>query len=114
MFARAPFGIRPMTSIFQRGMMQILRGLDFVAVYVDDIVVFSMTPEDHLNHVKEVIKRLTDANLIINREKSHFFCTEVVLLGFVVNEFGRKINPEKVANVHTWAPPSMAKWYPDT
>lgn len=109
MFARAPFGLKPMTSIFQRGMTRILGDLDYVAIYVDDIVIFSMTYEEHIDHVKEVIDRLTKSNLIINQEKSHFLCTQVVLLGFVIDEFGKRINPEKIANVQSWAPPTNAK-----
>jgi len=109
MFARAPFGLKPMTSIFQRGMMRILGDLDYVAVYVDDIVIFSMSYEEHIDHVKEVIDRLTESNLIINKEKSHFLCTQVVLLGFVIDEFGKRINPEKIANVKSWAPPTNGK-----
>ncbi|GJJ69208.1 hypothetical protein EMPS_01554 [Entomortierella parvispora] len=69
MFARAPFGLKPMTSIFQRGMSLILGDLPFVAVYVDDIVIFSDTAEEHREHVREVIKRLTKANLILNPDK---------------------------------------------
>jgi putative transposase len=109
MFARAPFGLKPMTSIFQRGMMEILGDLEWVAIYVDDIVIFSDTAEEHLLHVEAVLKRLTKYNLIVNPEKCHFFCTEVILLGFIINKHGRRINPEKVANVQTWAEPTNHK-----
>lgn len=109
MFARAPFGLKPMTSIFQRGMTYILGDLSYVCIYVDDIVIFSRTKEDHLQHVKIVIDRLTKAKLIINKEKSHFLCTQVVLLGFVIDKHGRRINPEKVANIKSWAPPTNGK-----
>lgn len=109
MFARAPFGLKPMTSIFQRGMMKIFEDLDWVAIYVDDIVIFSDSAEEHSRHVQEVLQRLTKYNLIVNPEKCHFFCTEVVLLGFIVNKNGRRINPEKIANVQTWAAPTNAK-----
>ena len=109
MFARAPFGLKPMTSIFQRGMSLILGDLSFVAVYVDDIVIFSDTAEEHREHVREVIKRLTASNLILNPDKCNFFSTEVILLGFIINEFGRRIVPEKVANIQSWAPPTNGK-----
>jgi putative transposase len=89
MFACAPFGLKPMTSIFQRGMSVILGDLPFVAVYVDNIVIYSDTPEEHLCHVQQVLDRLTKAKLIINPDKCRFFCTEVVLLGFIINEYGR-------------------------
>jgi len=109
MFARAPFGLKPMTSIFQRGMAHLLGDLPFVAVYVDDIVIFSDTVEKHKEHVRLVIERLTKAKLIINKEKSHFLRTQVVLLGFLVDANGKRINPEKVANVSSWAPPTNGK-----
>lgn len=109
MFARAPFGLKPMTSIFQRGMTYILGDLAYVCIYVDDIVIFSRTKEEHLQHVKIVIDRLTKAKLIINREKSKFLCTQIVLLGFVIDKHGRRINPEKVANISAWAPPTNGK-----
>jgi len=109
MFARAPFGLTPMTSIFQRGMSQLLGDLHFVGVYVDDIVIFSNSVEEHTEHVRLVIDRLTRAKLIINKEKSNFLCTRVLLLGFVIDANGRRINPEKIANVKSWAPPTTGK-----
>ena len=109
MFARAPFGLKPLTSIFQRGMSHLLGDLHYAGVYVDDIIIFSDTIEEHLAHVSVVIARLTEAKLIINREKSKFLSTEVLLLGFIVNEKGRSINTEKIANVQSWAPPTNKK-----
>jgi transposase InsO family protein len=109
MFARAPFGLKPMTSIFQRGMSQLLGDLHFVGVYVDDIVIFSNSIKEHAEHVKVVIDRLTRAKLIINKEKSNFLRTQVLLLGFVIDAKGRRINPEKIANVNSWAPPTNGK-----
>jgi hypothetical protein len=56
-----------------------------------------------------VISRLTEVKLIVNREKSKFLSTEVLLLGFIVNEHGRSINTEKIANVQSWASPTNKK-----
>jgi len=109
MFAHAPFGLKPMMSIFQRGKSIIFRDLPFVAVYVDDIVIFLDTPEEHLHHVQLVLDHLTKAKLIINPDKCHFFCTEVVLLGFIINEHGHQIQTEKIANIQRWAPPMNGK-----
>ena len=106
MFARAPFGLKPLTSIFQRAMSQLLGDLHYCGIYVDDIIIYSKTIEEHVVHVQNVIQRLTEAKLIINREKSRFLSTQVVLLGFVVNKDGRSINREKLANVHVWAYPT--------
>jgi hypothetical protein len=109
MFARAPFGLKPLTSIFQRGMSQLLGDLHYGDNYVDDIISYSHEASDHLTHVITMVKRLTEAGLIINREKCNFLSTEVLLLGFIVNEDGRRINTEKIANVQSWAPPTNKK-----
>ncbi|GJJ75097.1 hypothetical protein EMPS_07455 [Entomortierella parvispora] len=73
MFRRAPFGLKPLSSIFQRGMTRILGDLPFVLVFIDDIVIFSKTKEEHAAHVKCVIERLTEAKLIslLSTQKNH-------------------------------------------
>ncbi|GJJ71586.1 hypothetical protein EMPS_03936 [Entomortierella parvispora] len=106
MFRRAPFGLKPLSSIFQRGMTRILGDLPFVLVFIDDIVIFSKTKEEHAAHVKCVIERLTEAKLIINPEKSHFFATQIVLLGFVIDLAGKRVDPTKLANIDQWVPPT--------
>ena len=55
-FTRMPFGLRNAAQTFQRLMDEIFRDLEFVAVYIDDILVFSESKEEHIQHLKEVIK----------------------------------------------------------
>src|SRR5215471_4081566 len=81
-FRGAPFGLKTLPSHFQRVMTMLLRGLDFARVFIDDIVVFSKTMEEHAEHVNEVIRRLTEAQLILNVDKCQFAKREVNLLGF--------------------------------
>lgn len=52
-FTSAPFGLKHISSIFQRVMMKVIDGLDFVLFYIDDIVVFSKSVEEHIMHVEE-------------------------------------------------------------
>ena len=64
-----PFGLTNAPAVFQRLMQQVLmglnpeEGLDFVSVYIDDILIFSETLEDHLQHLERVIERLEVAGL---------------------------------------------------
>ena len=109
MFKKAPFGLKPLSSMFQRGMTRILGDLDFVRNFIDDIIIFSKNREDHVEHVKEVIKRLTAANLIINQDKCNFYSTQVELLGFIVNVNGKKLDPRKLSNIDEWNPPTTGK-----
>ena len=81
--ARAPFGLKPLTSIFQRAMSELFRDLNYAENYVNDIIIHSKDSESHLAHVTTVVKRLTEVGLIINQEKCHFMSTEVLLLGFI-------------------------------
>src|SRR5690606_10117534 len=98
-----------MTSIFQRGMAHILGDLAFVSFFIDDIVVYSDSLEEHAQHLIEVVKRLTAAKLMINQEKCKFCHTRITLLGFVIDRNGKRISKERVANIHKWAPPTNAK-----
>ena len=77
-FRVMPFGLTNAPAVFQRLMQQALMGLNpeegpnFVLVYIDDILVFSCTLEDLVNHLKRVIERLTEAALSSNRLNASF------------------------------------------
>lgn len=109
MFKKAPFGLKPLSSLFQRGMSRILGDLPFVLNFVDDVVIFSRSREEHAAHVRTVINHLNAANLILNREKCNFFSTQISLLGFVVGLQGKSVDPRKFANIDEWVEPTTAK-----
>ena len=108
-FRGAPFGLKTLPSHFQRVMAMLLRDLDYARVFIDDVVVFSKTMEEHAVHLKEVIRRLTEAQLILNVDKCHFARLEVNLLGFRINPYGRKIDPSRLVNLAEWPVPTTAK-----
>jgi len=109
MFNRAPFGLKPLSSLFQRGMSRILGDLPFVLNFIDDIVIFSKNREEHAGHVKAVIERLNAAMLIINRKKCNFYSTQISLLGFIVDLHCKRLDPSRLVNVHEWADPTTGK-----
>ena len=108
-FARAPFGLKPLTSIFQRGMAELFGDVDSADNYVDDILTHTDENQSHLEHCITVVKRLTEAKLIINQEKCNFYSTEILMLGYIVNRHGRMIDPKKIANIYSWAYPRNKK-----
>jgi hypothetical protein len=108
-FRKAPFGLKTLSSLFQRGMSRILGDLSFVRNFIDDILIASKDREEHAKHVKIVIDRLTKANLIINVDKCSFYSTQVALLGFVVGIDGKKVDRNKLANIDDWLPPTTGK-----
>lgn len=106
-FTRLPFGLKNAPSIFQRALDDILR--DHIGktcyVYIDDIVVFSKTEEEHARHIEDVFKTLFDANMKVQLDKCHFFKQEVEFLGFIISSEGIKTNPAKVEAIQNFPLP---------
>ncbi len=87
-FLVMPFGLKNSPRSFQRAMVKILGDLTYVKVFLDDILVFSKTKEEHLSHLEIVMTRLKIHGSTINREKSHFFQTQVEYLGVIIDKDG--------------------------
>ena len=110
-FLVMPFGLANAPSVFQRLMQKALAGLnpeggpDFVSVYIDDIIIFSETLEDHLRHLKMVIERLQQCGLKLKPVKCHFCREEVEYLGHIITRHGLKTNPALVAAVREFPVP---------
>jgi len=68
-FLRMTFGLRNAGNTFQRYMDRVLSGLDFIFVYLDDVIIASHSEEEHLQHLRILFQRLSDASLVINSEK---------------------------------------------
>jgi hypothetical protein len=91
-----PFGIANAPSTFQRTMTSLLGHLSFVFVYLDDILIFSSTPSEHINHLTQVFHILQNANLTINQQKSQFYKTNVEYLGFNISANGITPSPRNL------------------
>lgn len=109
MFRGCPFGLKPISSTFQRTMNILFHDLAQVLTLVDDIIIFSHTLEEHTQHVAQAIDRLTSVNLNLNSDKCHFAQQSVYLLGFCVSAHGIGLDPRKVCNVQEWAVPATGK-----
>ena len=79
-------------------MENILVGLTWKSCvpYLDDCIIFSRTPEEHVSRLREVFQRFHNANLKINPSKCAFFQTKAQFLGNIVSKDGIQIDPEKV------------------
>jgi len=114
-FRVMPFGLMNAPAAFQRLMQQILSTLDrdgspnFVAVYLDDILIFSETFADHKYHIKQVLQKLEEVNLKLNPKKCHFGCQVVEYLGHILTPNGLQPNPERVTAVKHFATPTDVK-----
>jgi hypothetical protein len=106
-----PFGLTNAPATFQALVNDTLRGkLDIcVVVYLDDILVFSMTHEQHTKDVKWVLDRLREKDLKAQLEKCEFHKTEVSFLGFKVGRNGVSMQEDKTAAIRDWAAPTKVK-----
>lgn len=102
-----PFGLTNAPASFQYLINDVLRDfLDvFVIVYLDDILIFSKTESDHVQHVNQVLERLKSNNLWANAEKCRFYQKEVDFLGYLVSNHGVRMDPKKVESVTSWPTP---------
>ncbi|KAK9818549.1 hypothetical protein WJX74_004683 [Apatococcus lobatus] len=80
-------------------MDRLLDGLPFATCYLDDVLVFSSSLEEHLQHLDEVIERLAQGNIKLHPSKCHFNCAELHHLGYIVNADGLSPDPARVATV---------------
>ena len=72
-YIKVPFKPAQAPAYFQELMTGILKDFDFAIAYVDDIIIFSTTAEEHLSHIKQVFEKLHTAKLSMKFSKCHFF-----------------------------------------
>ena len=91
-FKVIPFGLSNAPATFQLLMGKVLSGLHWSTclVYLDDIIIFSRTIEEHLERLAEVLGRLRDAGLKLKPAKCHLLRKSVHYLGHVVSEMGNR------------------------
>jgi hypothetical protein len=80
----------------------------FVVVFIDDILIFFKTEEEHEKHLRMVLEKLRSNQLYAKFSKCEFWLTEVAFLGHVISAGGISIDPSKVKDVLNWMPPTNA------
>jgi hypothetical protein len=107
-FTIMPFGLTNAPATFQRLMNTVLNGMinNGVMVYLDDIIIYSKTFEEHLEKLEEVFRRIKVAGLKIKPSKCEFLETEFTFLGHVVGKDGIKPDPKKIEKVKDFPRPT--------
>ena len=90
-------------------MTGILKDFPFAIVYLDDIIIFSKTPKEHLSHIHMVFERLKSANLSMKKSKCSFFSKEIQYLGHILSATGIQPLPSKTHAIHNMNPPTTPK-----
>ena len=103
-----PFVLTNAPATFQRLMESCLGELhlNWCIIYLDDIIVFSQTPEEHLHRLKAVFNKLKAAGLKLKPSKCDLFKQQINYLGHVVSKEGVSTDPEKIKAVTEWPQPT--------
>ena len=111
-FTVLPFGLCNAPATFQRLMQSVLAGLGqgrgenpYCLVYLDDVIIFSRTLEEHITHLQRVLGRIRQAGLKLKPQKCNFVQEQVLCLGHVVSRRGIAPDPSKVEAVKRWPRP---------
>ncbi|XP_046484824.1 uncharacterized protein [Neodiprion pinetum] len=110
-FNRMPFGLKNAPATFQRLMDLVLRGLQGIDlfVYLDDIVIYARSLEEHATKFIKLAERLRKANLTLQSDKCEFLRTEVKYLGHIISADGVKPDPKKIEAVKKFPVPKTTK-----
>ena len=108
-FVKMPFGLRNAAQTFQRFMDQVLRGVHSAYAYIDDVLIASSTPEQHLEDLRTVFERLSTHGIVINPNKCIFGVPELDFLGHHIDCNGITPLPEKVQAIRDFPQPQTQR-----
>ena len=106
------FGLTNSPATFQTMMNALFKDLIYagkMAIYMDDILIFSKTMEEHIKMVRQVVQILQDNNLYLQLSKCHFHKKKINDLGYVISHGHLEMDPIKVASITDWPTPTKVK-----
>ena len=98
-FNRVPFGLAQAPAHFQKLINEVLADCNFTMGYLDDIIIFSKTEEEHLEHLEIIFNRLREAGLKLKLQKCSFFKKHIQYLGHLISDEGIQPLPEKLESI---------------
>ena len=110
-----PFGLTNTPTVFQSLVNDVLRNMlnCSVFVYLDDILIFSKSVEEHRIHVRQVLQRLLENRLYVKAEKCEFHVPSISFLGYIISQGQIEMDPAKVSAVAEWpSPPTWKRLQP--
>jgi len=102
-----PFGLTTAPASFQHLVNSMFHDMidRFVIAYLDDILIFSATKEEHQLHIQQVLQRLQEAHLYAKASKCQFYKDSTEFLGYVISRNSIQMDPGKVQAITTWPTP---------
>jgi hypothetical protein len=110
-FTIMSFGLTNASAFFMNLMNSVFMDyLDkFMVVFIDDILIYSQSEEEHVDHLKMVLQRLREHQLYAKLSKCEFWIDQVMFLGHIINKDGLVVDPKKVADILNWKAPTDAR-----
>ena len=108
-FNRVPFGLAQAPAYFQTLINKVLTGFNFAMGYLHDIIIYSRTEEEHLNHLEKVFQSLESAGLKLKLQKCSFFKKHIQYLGHLLSDEGIQPLPEKLESIAKMPMPKNPK-----
>ena len=108
-YVKVPFGLAQAPAYFQELMTGILKDFSFSMAYLDNTIIFSKIPLEHLSHIRKVFEKLRSAKLSMKMSKCHFFSKEIQYLGHILSATGIQPLPSKTHAIQHMQPPTMPK-----
>ena len=108
-YIKVPFALTQAPAYFQELMTGTLKDFNFAIAYLDNIIIFSKTAEEHLDHIKQVFRKLRSTHLSMKLSKCHFFTKKIQYLGHILSTKGIKPLPSKTQAIQNMIPPKMPK-----
>ena len=108
-FNRVPFGLAQAPAYFQKLINDVLQGCNFPMGYLDDIIIYSRSEQEHFEHLEEIFIRLKAAGLKLKPEKCCFFKKHIQYLGHLISADGIQPLPEKLKSIAKMPAPKNPK-----
>ena len=108
-FNRVPFRLAQAPAYFQKLISDVLKGCNFAMGYLDDIIIYSRSEKEHLEHLEEIFIRLKTAGLKLKLEKCCFFKKHIQYLGHLISADGIQPLPEKLESITKMPAPKNPK-----
>ncbi len=101
-----PMGLKNAPAKFASFIQLLVGDLPFVQFYLDDIVIFSNSTSEHVEHLRIVLQRLKDENIIISPKKCKFGVGEIKFIGHIIDRNGIRMMQDKLEAIAIWPAPN--------